>query len=297
LLGERLQNIAFAKDYLQLSKSEEPRPGNVFRRRDRKTHRFGVGNGARFRFLPWLYAKASYEWATRLPRPDEVFGDNAFIVANLGLQPETSQNVNLGVTFDARGTWAGSWRATVNSFFRDARDLIVLLGNDRVQSYQNVYSARSRGVEGSVGWTSPGEYLVLDGNATYVDLRNSSRQADFGAFWGDRIPNRPYLFANSSAKVQVSGVFAARDQVSFSWTTRYVHQYFRGWESVGSVEFKQVIPAQVVHCAGFGYFVRDEQQSLATSLEVENLGDESVFDFFGAQRPGRAFYAKVTAEL
>jgi len=28
----------------------------------------------RFRWTPWLYTKVSYEYATRLPRPDEVFG-------------------------------------------------------------------------------------------------------------------------------------------------------------------------------------------------------------------------------
>lgn len=297
LFGDRLENILFVKEYVQILHSEEPRPGDVFRRRDRATHRFGVGDGLRFRFTPWLYAKASYEWATRLPRPDEVFGDNAFVVANLELEPETSHNFNLGLTLDARDTPSGSWRATVNGFLRDADHLIVLLGNDRVQSYQNVFGARSLGVEAAVGWTSPGEYLVLDANSTYVDLRNTSSEGTFGDFEGDRIPNRPYLFANASARLQFRQVFAPRDEVSLTWNTRYVHEYFRGWESVGLVEFKQVIPAQVVHGVGLGYLVRGDHGSLSTALEVQNLTDEPVFDFFGVQRPGRAFFIKTTAEF
>jgi TonB family protein len=297
LLRDRLQNILFVKEYVQILHSEEPRPGGVFRQRDRDTHRFGVGDGLRFRFTPWLYAKASYEWATRLPRPDEVFGDNAFVIANLELEPETSHNVNLGLTLDARDTPSGSWRATVNGFLRDAHQLIVLLGNDRVQSYQNVFGARSLGVEGAVGWTSPSEYLVLDANATYVDLRNTSSEGAFGDFEGDRIPNRPYLFANASARLQLRRLFAPGDELSLTWNTRYVHKYFRGWESVGAVEFKQVIPAQLVHGVGLGYLVRGDHGSLSTTLEVQNLTDAPVFDLFGVQRPGRAFFGKTTAEF
>jgi vitamin B12 transporter len=45
------------------------------------------------------------------------------------------------------------------------------------------------------------------------------------------------------------------------------------------------------------YLVRGNGRLLSTALEVQNLTDERVFDFYGVERPGRAFYAKVTAEL
>lgn len=295
VLDERLENIAFVKHYTQILNSEEPRPGGIFRRRDRRTQRFGAGDGLRFRFAPWLYAKASYEWATRLPRPDEVFGDNAFVVANLELEPETSHNFNVGPTLDLRDTRSGSWRTIINGFLRNADQLIVLLGNDRVQSYQNVFSARSLGIETAAGWTSPGEYLSLDVNGTYQDFRNTSEEGTFGDFAGDRIPNRPYLFGNATARLQLRGALAAHDEISLTWNSRYVHEYFRGWESVGLREYKQTIDSQLVHTVDVGYLVERGEANLSTNLEVQNLTDEVVFDFFGAQRPGRAFYAKVTA--
>jgi hypothetical protein len=297
LFGDRLENIVFAKQYLQFLASEEPRPGDILRRRGRDTHRFGLGNALRFRFTQWLYAKASYEYASRLPRPDEVFGDNAFIIANLELEPETSHSANLGLTVDARETRLGAFRAGVNGFLRDADQLIVLLGNDRVQSYQNVFGARSLGVEAALGWTSPVEYLVLDANATYQDFRNSSSEGTFGDFDGDRIPNRPYLFANGSARLQFRGVVAPRDEVAVTWASRYVHEYFRGWESIGLREFKQTIDSQFVHTVGLGYLVRNDHTTVSSSFEVQNVTDEAVFDFFGVQRPGRAFYIKTTAEF
>jgi vitamin B12 transporter len=297
LLDDRLENIAFAKQFLQILDSEEPRPGGSFRRRDRDTDRFGVGDALRYRFTDWLYAKVSYEYATRLPRPEELFGDNRFIVANLELQPEKSHNGNVGVSIDLRSTRAGAFRAGVNGFLREADQLIVLLGNERDQSYQNVFGARSLGVESTAGWTSPGDYLALDGNLTYQDFRNTADAGAFGDYAGDRIPNRPYFFGFAAARLQFSGVVSALDEVSLFWNSRYVHHHFRAWESVGLAETKQVIPTQLVHGVGLGYLVHDQQTRLSTSAEMQNVTDETVFDFMGVQRPGRAFYMKITAEL
>jgi vitamin B12 transporter len=297
LFGDRLENILFAKQYLQILASEEPRPGDIFRRRDRDTHRFGFGDALRFRFTPWLYAKASYEYATRIPRPEEIFGDNIFIIANLELEPEASHNANLGLTAEPRDTELGALRVGVNGFLRDAEKLIVLLGNDRLQKYQNVYGARSLGVEAAVGWTSPLEYVVLDANATYQDFRNSSSEGSFGDFDGDRIPNRPYFFANGSARFQFRDFVAPRNEASFTWTSRYVHEFFRGWESIGARESKQTIDSQLVHTIALGYLVKNDRTTLSTTLEVQNVTDEAVFDFMGVQRPGRSFYAKATAEF
>jgi outer membrane receptor protein involved in Fe transport len=297
LLGDRLDNIAFVKDYAQIVETEAPLVGDTPRRRGRSTHRFGLGDGLRYRLTPWLYTKASYEWATRLPRADEVFGDNVFLAANLALEPETSHNVNLGLTLDALETPAGTFRATVNGLLRDTHNLIEHSGSDQVQRHENVFGARLLGVEGSLGWTSPGEHLVLDGNATYLDFRNTSREGTYGAFEGDRIPNRPYLFGNASARLQRRRVFAAQDEIALTWNSRYVHEYFRSWESLGVRESKQVIPAQLVHSIGLGYVIRRDHASLSTTLDVQNLTDEAVFDYFGAQRPGRSLYIKTTAEL
>ena len=217
LVNRRLQNILFAKNYLQLLRSEEPLPGGAIRNLDRNTSRFGFGNAFRFRFVEWLYMKASYEFATRLPRPDEVFGDGVFISPNLELEPEVSHNANLELTIDARDSPSGAWRADFNGFLREASQLIVLLGNDRFFTYQNVFGARSVGIEAAAGWTSLGEWVSLDGNVTYQSVRNSSSDGAFGAFEGDRIPNQPYLFANGITRLQVKEIGERNDVFTIVW--------------------------------------------------------------------------------
>jgi vitamin B12 transporter len=296
-LEERLENIVFVKEYTQLARSEEPVPGGLIRDRDRNTHRIGWGDSLRYRFADWLYAKASYEWATRLPRPDEVFGDAVLVVDNLELEPEVSHNYNLGASLDSGPTSSGNWQGQVNLFVRDADELIVLLGNDRVFSYQNVFAARSNGVEGAASWKAPGEFLALEGNFTYQSFRNTSDQGTFGDFEGDRIPNRPYLFANGSARLSQKGLSAPNDELSLSYDLRYVHEFFRGWESVGLREFKQVIDAQLTHSASLTYLVRGDAMTISFSGEVQNISDAKAYDFIGVQRPGRASYFKATAEF
>jgi outer membrane receptor for ferrienterochelin and colicin len=178
---------------------------------------------------------------------------------------------------------------------RNAEDLIVVVGGDKDAQYQNVYNARSLGVELAAGWTSKRDWVVLDGNFTYVDFRNTSTKGAFAAFDGDRIPNRPYLFGNGSARLQARNVASPRDQLSLAWNTRYVHQFQRGWD-VGSIN-RQGVPSQLLHSLALIYEVRNDERALSFTGEVQNLTDQAAYDFFGVLRPGRAFYFKATASL
>jgi vitamin B12 transporter len=297
LFGDRLSNIAFVKDYYYDANSEEPLAGKTFKKRDTERHRFGVGDSLRFRFTRWLYAKASYEYATRLPRPHEVFGDAILIHENLELEPEVSHNLNLGprVEYEAKGF--GALTFEVNGFLRATDRLIVLLGNDRFFTYQNVYRARGLGVENALNWESPGRYLTLDGMLTWQDVRNTSDEGTFGDFEGDRIPNRPYVFGSWGARLRFGSLPSARDVLEPFYIGRYVHGFFRGWESQGLREFKQTVDAQVTHSAGISWTLARSYGRLTTTFEVDNLTDAKVFDNFGVQRPGRALYLKLTGEM
>lgn len=293
LLDERLENVLFVKHYLQQLASEDA--DKNFQRSDRTLRRVGAGDSLRYRFSEWLHAKASYEWATRLPSPDEVFGNSGFILPNLGLDPETSHNANLGLTLALDETAGGAWDVTASGFLRDADHLIALLGTGQAQRWENVLHARSLGVEGALRWSAPGALLTLVGSGTYLDFRNQSASGTFPR--GDRIPNRPYLFASGSARGQLRDLFAARDALSLTWTLRYVHGFPRNWESLGNLGPKETIPSQIVHGVALGYLAQSERASLTTTAEVQNLTDEKTFDLFGAQRPGRAFFLKTTAEF
>jgi TonB family protein len=295
LFSRRLESIAFGKSYLYRTSSEENLPGNIFRRLEQKSHHVGVGEQLRLRITPDLLAKASYERATRLPMPYEVFGDGVLLLSNLRLQPERSHNGNLSLVLDVDRSRAGAFRGEVNAFVRHAENLIVLLGNDMTQRYENVYTTRAQGLEGGAGWTSPGGYLAVDANLTWQSVRNASDEGTFKDFKGDRIPNRPWLLFNLAARVQKSNVSSARDELSLGYYLRYINSFFRGWESLGLRAFKQTVPAQTTHALALTYIARGTiTQSWAA--DIQNLTDAKTYDFFGTQRPGRAFSVKFTGE-
>ena len=295
--NERLENILFIKDYIQNVQAEEPLPGDRVRNRDRESHNMGIGNNLRVRLNNHWALKASYEWATRMPRPREIFGNGVLIIANLELEPERSHNANLELNYQRITPSGADWTMGVNGFLRRADQLIVLLGNDQVFSYQNVFTATSIGAEVTFGWTSPNNRFRLEANATGQDFRNSSGEGPFGAFEGDRIPNRPYLFANGAARYLLPEVLRANDQLSFFVNSRYVHEFFRSWESAGLRQFKQTIPSQLVQNMGLTYKLALASTQTSFTAEVQNLTNARVFDFFGVQRPGRAYFVKLTTQF
>jgi vitamin B12 transporter len=251
----------------------------------------------RYRFTPWLYAKASYEYATRLPRPDEVFGDGMLIHASLELRPEVSHNANIGPRLELKRSPIGDFTLDVNAFLRESDRLIVLLGNDRFFTYQNVYKARGLGLEHALDWVSPGRHVSLEGSLTWQSVRNASSQGAFGNFEGDRIPNRPYLFASFGGNLRFEGLSRRDDALEPFYNARYVQAFFRGWESQGLRQFKQVVDAQFIQNVGITYNQSTGGARMSSTFEIDNVSDAKAFDFFGVQRPGRAFYFKLTGDI
>ncbi len=294
---DRLENIAFGKLYYQYARNAEVVPGGILDREERH-FRGGVGNALRFWLSKVLYAKASYEYATRLPSPEESFGDNVFVREQTEdlLRPETSHNGNLSLVLDARETRVGALRGAVNGFVRSMDDLIVRIGFERGSAYQNVASARSLGIEGVVDWTSPGDHVSLGGNVTYMDFKNVSKTGTFSEYHGDRIPNRPYLLANATARFELHDLLARGDEAWLSSHTGYVASFWLGWESIGSLESRLTVPSQLVETLALGYLRRISKTTLTGTIEARNVTNAEAYDYFGAQRPGRAFYVKTTIE-
>jgi vitamin B12 transporter len=294
--GDRIENVVFAKGYLQMAAADERLPSGVIEHLDRSEMRFGAGDALRVRVREWVWLKASYEYATRLPNDGEIFGDGVQIEENLDLRPEVSHNGNLGVAVDLRDTASGTWKAEVGGLVRDVDQLIRLAGTSLFSRHQNVVAARALGVDASASWSSPGDHVRVDGSAALLDFRNTSSSGVFASYQGDRIPNLPYLHAAATAGAQLRRLLRPGDTASASWTTRYVHGHFLTWESLGARETKPRTPSQLVHTAAVTYQVAEAQGTAAMSLEIQNVSDERVYDLFGVQRPGRALFLKLTVE-
>jgi len=57
------------------------------------------------------------------------------------------------------------------------------------------------------------------------------------------------------------------------------------------------VPAQVSHSVALTYGTDVFELPITLSAEFQNLTDEKLHDFYGVQRPGRAFNAKLVVEF
>jgi vitamin B12 transporter len=297
MLDDIVENVLFVKDYIyRADVQQDLGAGAGLESLSVNKHTAGFGDLVRVRATEWLDLKAAYEYATRLPRADEALGNGGLVLPNVDLQPEVSHNVNVGPRLAAKHTPIGKIAYDLNVFLREVDHLILLGSRGRTSFFDNVYSARSLGFENALSWSAPSGIVSLDGSFTYQDFRNTSGLGEsFGDTKGDRVPNRPYMFGSWSGRLRFDDVIVKLDSIEPFYVGRYVHGFFLSWESIGLPDSKLSVPDQVTHDIGVSWTFDDDVARTSVTLEAQNVTDARVYDNFGVQRPGRAFYAKVTA--
>lgn len=297
-LDDQIDNSLFVKHYWYGLSADQVRTfDNAVHQVDDVTKRFGAGDALRVRLNDELLAKASFEYATRLPRSDEVFGDGVLTLPNLELAPESSHNANLGLSYLGQFEHIGGVAIEPSAFLRDSDEMVIrMMAQDRVHLiYQNVYAARSVGIDAMLRWTSPQRWLTLQVNGTWQEQRNQSDKGAFAAFAGQRIPNRPWMFANASAELDIPNAGLPNANLTLAWISRYVHEFFPGWGNLSTANGPGYVPSQLFHSIGFGYIVKGPF-TVTCALDLFNVTDAETFDVLGVQKPGRAAYFKLTLD-
>lgn len=234
--------------------------------------------------------RLSYERAYRLPEADEIIGFGPYIRPNPSLKPETSNNINLGINYNYL-TDKINTVAEVNTFYRNAENFTRYKADQGSSGiYENVVDVSIKGVEISASAIINNLY-TLQANATYQDMINESDYDQNGnkdLNKGSRIPNEPYLFANLKAGIN----FHTRNynEISAFWTTNYVHEYYLHWENLGNKSDKAIIDTQLTHDLEFRYAMSHGTYNV--SFSATNISDQTVYDNYNIQKPGRSYYLK-----
>lgn len=299
LLDDRLENTFFVKRYSQERESEQIESFSGAKEfLDSSVGKAGWGNATSYKFFDWLTGKISYEQATRLPNFQEVFGDDATIIPNTELKPEYSNNFNLSVLIQGLNTKYGTWKGDAGVFLRDVEDAIILRTVNDVSQYDNVGAVDSTGIQMSAAWSSPENFIDISANFTTFDLINKSEDTLFAQFKNERIPNEPYRFFNSKVGLNWLGVFAGYDELTVNWNYRFVDRFELLWGDDGaSQDNPYFVAAQESHALATTYTKDIFPYVFTLTAEVQNLTDEKLYDHYGVQRPGRAFYLKTIIEF
>ena len=267
------------------------------------TSSLGYGVAGTYFVLKGLQAKLSYERAFRLPTNEELFGDEDLELGSIGLKPEKSDNINLNLSYNNKWGVHGLY-AEGSLIYRNTTDYIqrrigTYTGNKSYASYQNHGKVKTEGYTLSVRYTY-GEWVSLGGNFSHLDVRDNVKTLNAGSeqanlTYKDRIPNQPYMFANSDISFYWNNCLAKGNQLSLTYDNYYQHSFPLYSESLGLKDSKEMVPTQFSHNLSLSYSLRQGRYNF--SIECRNLTDAKLYDNFSLQKAGRAYYAKVRVLL
>jgi outer membrane receptor protein involved in Fe transport len=268
---------------------------NVYEEQQRSFSTDGYGLATTFN-AAGIQFKASFERSYRLPSENELFGDESLETGDVGLKPENSRNVNFNISYSGAEGKLHSLYLDFGLIYRDTRDYIRKQIEQRYGGayYTNHGKVRNVGLDVEARYFYKSLFSV-GGNLTYQDIRNMERYAVGGAeliYYKDRMPNVPYLFGNVDVAWNFTDFPGKGNLLSIGYNARYVHSFFRSWESEGG---DIIIPGQLSHDLSLTLSFRNGRYHLAA--EIRNITDEILYDNYSLQKPGRSAQIKVRYSL
>ena len=272
-----------------------------FVRTTRHEDALGYGAAATYFILPSLQTKLSYEKAYRLPTIEEMFGDEDLEQGDIAIRPENSDNINVNLSYsDSYGVDdKHSLDLDAGFMWRDTRDyiqrnIVDISGGKSAATYINYGRVRTWGVTLSARY-SFATWLSVGGNISYMDVRDNMKIAigttsmpNLG--YGDRMPNIPYLFADSDITFTWNDCISEGDALSLTYDNQYLHNFYYYSSRIGTNKSDYMVPTQFSHNLSLSYSLKQGKYSI--SVECRNFTNEALYDNFSLQKAGRAFYAK-----
>jgi outer membrane receptor protein involved in Fe transport len=255
------------------------------------THKFGYGIAATHFFTPALQLKASYELTNRMPEATEIFGDVENQEGNPNLQPERSNNVNIGLSYSFAADANNTFLVNANGIYRHSDNFIYnrLNNNQSRLVADNREGVRTLGADGEVRYAHK-TWLSAGATLTYQYLQNMQQfepgYSGESPVYLDQMPNIPYLFGNADASVSLRNIGGPSNILNIGYNLLYVHAFYLYWPSRGGD--KLVIPEQLSHDINAVYSLQNGRYNIG--LEARNITNTLLYDNFSLQKPGRGFY-------
>lgn len=299
LLNDRMQNTFFVKDYVNYLHVEQKYAHTITNAdavMGSNTKNFwGAGAGLRYAFMPQMALKASYERSVRLPLSRELLGNASTIYPNLALAPEQSSNWNLCAYGTFRPASGHSIGYDINAFVRNVDNYIqpTVSEKEGMMQYDNLPGISVKGVEAEVRYAWQGRLNAMC-NFSWQDARDRMKVKSDGkpsATYNNRVPNRPWLYLNSSVDYAFRRVLCTTDRVKLSVDYQWVHWYYLTWEAYGYAKTKARIPEQHVVDVAATYSVKDGMYNI--TLGCDNVLDHILYDKYRLQKPGRYVFVKL----
>ncbi|MDL1913121.1 MAG: TonB-dependent receptor [Bergeyella sp.] len=305
-IGNKFKTTLFGKYYYQKINRTEPSATTaggsaslINESRSISMNNNGYGVAISYLASPAISLLASGERTVRLPTEKETFGDiSENTLANFGIKPEKSNNYNLGITL---GTYAFDLHRlglSTGVFLRKTQDKIVRFASGQnliiseALAFSNYGYTKSQGFEFSLNYSYNKNFrlsLNLSKFNSFFDIKGQST-------YGMQIPNEPFFTLNTGSQYSFKDVFFQKSRLTVFYNYHFVEKFNSALLNYGSSgrEYFEV-PRQNIHDIGMSYQL--PQKNIIISLDIKNLTNRQVYDNFGVQKPGRAFYVKLNYAL
>lgn len=261
------------------------------------TDTFGYGAALSYQITKPLMMLVSAERAVRMPSEGEVFGSpGENIIGNATINPEISDNINLGFRFGPFDVQKHRFTLSANGFLRDTKDKIVRQTssrlNDAIQTlpFVNLGKTQAIGFEASVDY-SYNRNLFLSANVSrFNSLFKMKYDANGNLFpyYDQQLPNEPFFTVNGSARYNFRDLIQRNSEFNLYYSCGYVDPFYTLWLQIDSFR----TPAQFVQDMGLTYAFPGKQFVLG--FDARNLFDRQAYDNYAVQKPGRSFYLKLS---
>lgn len=304
----RLRTTLFTKSYLlnRFSKIRQ-RSNNTsnatitINENESNSNNYGFGGALSYKITPNLSVFGSAEKAVRLPEAEEVFGNVAGnINAAINLKPEKSNNYNLGISIDNINYKNHNLNVRGNVFIRDTKDLIMQLPVGNIEEFfqnSNVGKIYTEGFDVELNYHYK-KFIFFNANTSVFNARDYNVTYDTNGNaispTYERLPNTPYFTMNYNLRLDRYNFIQKNSKFSFYYNILYVHEFFRHGSTLGGAG-KTVIPTQLSNDTGIAYTF--PKKKLTLSIDAKNIFNQQIFDNYALQKPGRAFYAKLTFSI
>jgi len=267
-------------------------------RTTRSLNSMGYGAAGTYFVLPGLQAKLSYEKAYRLPTIEEMFGDEDLEMGDIGIKPESSDNLNFNLSY-TKVFGKHSVYVEGGLIYRNTKDYIQrniadLSGGKYAATYINYGKVLTKGYNLSARYGF-GNWLSIGGNFTKMDVRDNMKTSISSSTenlaYKERMPNLPYMFADSDVTFYWRNLWKKGNTLVVSYDSQYLHSFTYYSSRIGANKGDYMVPNQFSHNLSLSYGLKNGRYNVL--FECRNFTDEKLYDNFSLQKAGRAFYGKV----
>ncbi|MDO5970712.1 TonB-dependent receptor [Flavivirga aquimarina] len=289
--NNKIRASVFAKRFMYKANIKiQPQKEGTLVSNEQNINKTGYGATFSYKATKNTLIKTSFENAYRLPNDYEILGDGVFVEYNENLEPEKSNNINLGVLNTSKLKDIRI-KSEANIFLRFSENFIQLGASGGPYSqYENIDNVRSQGIEANID-LRVNKYFAFNVNATYQKIidRTKLRNGLPNESYNTEVPNIPYFFTNSRITITPLD-FQNKNELSLYLDSRYTKDFFLTSENSGDINTKRIIPSQFLNDVTLAYSMKKGMYNL--SLSCLNIFDTKAYDNFNIQKPGRSFFVK-----